>query len=862
MEDALIQCVRLSLSNFLYENATFMAERLVACSRPSPEQLPSEKALHLLATCYLYSNKPNKAYEVLKGCCSPNNRYLFAVSAIRLGRLREAAQSLCPKKFSAVSKEDPYLSVPNGEYGIYLLGVISHRQGNLRHAISLYKKSLELNPLIWSAYDALCQLGEDIEAERFMGYSGSVLSNLDRSPLGSEFLVPMAFKDRSSSYMLELEKSKDALTHARVTPLKRPSKIFQRKSVAEPLSAERESGSLMKIRTSGSPEPDSSEIFKTPSVYDIAKRLTVPGVCPDSHQSLQHSFSSFSPAAASPKTVFNTVASKLTASGSNSDAGYGSKETVNSSLTQSVTPVYTTHSCQQHSFAPTKAGPVVPRLRKKQLKSPAFFSSSADSSLSLNESVSSYSRQTPSGHAFATPLNSFSPKKAHESSVRPKAANTASSSSGMAFPSPNIKPSIYPSSGTQAAQKNVSDFRFLSKMEDELSMNSTPIFVSSLEQTEHSSVCQASPSGSCVDPSFSTDNASMLSSFANTNSVSVSSVADLLSLLCIIGNAYRMLCRYRSDRALAYFRLLPAQQRQSPWVLAQVGRAYFEKAEYHQALEVFETLRQSARHHLAGLEYCSTILWYSKNTVLLSYIAHDLIDFDPYAPESWCFIGNCFSLHKDHETALKFFQRASQVDPTFPYAHTLAAHEYIACDDWDKATESFREALRLDQRHYNAWYGLGTIYLRQGKLEHAAYHFYRAILINSQSSVLYCYAGLVQYILGNLIDSLKFLRQAVFLSPDNTTASYYLAHSLLASNNPGEAESIVANLKEKAPNSGAVHFLSGRIYKYKGEKSRAYRDFILAEELDPKIAPFTKKEIDSMDESIRNFDLYEPPEFL
>ena len=34
-------------------------------------------------------------------------------------------------------------------------------------------------------------------------------------------------------------------------------------------------------------------------------------------------------------------------------------------------------------------------------------------------------------------------------------------------------------------------------------------------------------------------------------------------------------------------------------------------------------------------------------------------------------VGNCFSLQKEHETALRYFQRALQLDPRCTYAHTL-----------------------------------------------------------------------------------------------------------------------------------------------------------------------------------------------
>lgn len=50
------------------------------------------------------------------------------------------------------------------------------------------------------------------------------------------------------------------------------------------------------------------------------------------------------------------------------------------------------------------------------------------------------------------------------------------------------------------------------------------------------------------------------------------------------------------------------------------------------------------------------------------------------------------------------FKRSIQIDPNFAYAYTLSGHEYVANDDLDKALLSFRTAIRVDSRHYNAWY--------------------------------------------------------------------------------------------------------------------------------------------------------------
>lgn len=67
--------------------------------------------------------------------------------------------------------------------------------------------------------------------------------------------------------------------------------------------------------------------------------------------------------------------------------------------------------------------------------------------------------------------------------------------------------------------------------------------------------------------------------------------------------------------------------------------------------------------------------------------------------------GNCFSLQREHDIAIKFFTRAIQVDPSFAYAYTLLGHELVLTEELEKALGCFRNAIRLNKRHYNAWYG-------------------------------------------------------------------------------------------------------------------------------------------------------------
>lgn len=62
------------------------------------------------------------------------------------------------------------------------------------------------------------------------------------------------------------------------------------------------------------------------------------------------------------------------------------------------------------------------------------------------------------------------------------------------------------------------------------------------------------------------------------------------------------------------------------------------------------------------MELYSTSLWHLQKEAALSALAQDLVALDRNCPAAWCAAGNCFSLQKEHDTAIKFLHRAVQVN--------------------------------------------------------------------------------------------------------------------------------------------------------------------------------------------------------
>ena len=322
--------------------------------------------------------------------------------------------------------------------------------------------------------------------------------------------------------------------------------------------------------------------------------------------------------------------------------------------------------------------------------------------------------------------------------------------------------------------------------------------------------------------------------------------SELCQLFRQLANAYRHLTMYRSHEAIKAFNELPKSQANTGWVLAQLATAHFNMAQHRQAESCFRRCRQLEPHRVRSMEVYSTVLWFLKREHELCYLAQEMVALDRLAPQTWCVLGNCFSLQREFETAIKFFHRAIQVDPTFTYAYTLAGHEHVSNEDFDKATASFRDALRYDQRHYNAWYGLGTIYLKQEKYQLAEYHFRRALEINPRNSVLHCYRGMALLSNHTFDQAIAVLQKAKEMDPANPLARLRKAMALSHVHRDDEALEELLALQQLAPRESTVHVQMGKVLKKLGRLHEALASFNHALDLDPKSGNMIKAHIDRL----------------
>ncbi|KDR81837.1 hypothetical protein GALMADRAFT_240086 [Galerina marginata CBS 339.88] len=309
--------------------------------------------------------------------------------------------------------------------------------------------------------------------------------------------------------------------------------------------------------------------------------------------------------------------------------------------------------------------------------------------------------------------------------------------------------------------------------------------------------------------------------------------------------AARALATYDCQKCLDELEKLPHAHQHSCTVIAMVGRAHYERQDFASSERAFKTLRKEDPYRLWDMEVYSSLLWHLQRSVELSFLAQELLNINPQSPQAWITIGNLFSLQKERQQALTCFRRAAQLEPTCAYAYTLSGHESID-EDLDKAINFFQSALRADARHYNAWYGLGTCYLRMSKIRLAEYHFRKAAEIHPKNAVLLGCVGMAVERRGDREAALALFNEAVRLSPDNALVRYRRAKIYVSIRKYQAAVEDLEYLRSATPDESNVVFQLAKVYRLIGDVVKSAQTLAAARDISPKSMSKIKKLLETV----------------
>ncbi|CAF3459047.1 unnamed protein product [Rotaria sp. Silwood1] len=168
------------IHNFDYVDAIFLAERLYA-------EVKNDESTYLLARTYYLSGDVNKSYWLLRNSSIehlPTAKLLLAKCCFDMDKLHEAESILVGNCLSINTLVlDDFVNGHGDQaaFALQLLAKVCEKSDRHQKASECYRKSLKLNPFLWSSFEALCRLGERVDTSIFC--SSTIKSNRSISEL-------------------------------------------------------------------------------------------------------------------------------------------------------------------------------------------------------------------------------------------------------------------------------------------------------------------------------------------------------------------------------------------------------------------------------------------------------------------------------------------------------------------------------------------------------------------------------------------------------------------------------------------------------------------------------------------------------
>ncbi|KAL4935139.1 protein bima [Aspergillus oleicola] len=785
------QLIYYHLDNNLVRNALFLAGRLHAYEPRTSE------ASYLLALCYLQNGQVKAAWETSRNFGSRGTHlgcsYVYAQACLDLGKYTDGINALerCKSLWSGRNNWNKHSEtrrqhLPDAAAVFCLQGKLwqAHKEHN--KAVECYAAALKLNPFMWDAFLNLCETGVDMRVSNIFKMSPELYTMVSAA----------ALEDLESPVEKVLPPDGPLQTQANANPSIDPF-------------------------TSGTTRSDSNTSHGSSALWEKLNGSTV------------------------------SVAS----SGTGPHIMREGMETPGGQSSESDDPRVTNGGGGAEVFEP----PLAPAKKNRTIQTigadhsmdppPKMRPTGIRPRTRTREGDEPLEKDVTMGHRIGDRKRTVSGQVAHPSTSHSTDSGTGQRRSVRLFN--QIKPT---SNKVSSAALSVKDGREVKKVRTTGTKSRTATTsnvgrVVSGNNRRHMGEVQDGDGKEYRGTTVSSNGSQHVSKLAmSEKSKSVEALAWILDLFSKIASGYYYLSRYKCSDSIQIFSSLSQGQRETPWVLAQIGRAYYEQAMYSDAEKYFVRVKAMAPSRSEDMEIYSTVLWHLKNDVELAYLAHELMEVDRLSPEAWCAVGNSFSHQRDHDQALKCFKRATQLDPHFAYGFTLQGHEYVANEEYDKALDAYRNGINADSRHYNAWYGLGTVYDKMGKLDFAEQHFRNAAKINPSNAVLICCIGLVLEKMNNPKAALVQYNKACSLAPHSVLARFRKARALMKLQDLRSALTELKVLKDMAPDEANVHYLLGKLYKMLHDKGNAIKHFTTALNLDPKAAQYIKDAMEALDE--------------
>ncbi len=191
---------------------------------------------------------------------------------------------------------------------------------------------------------------------------------------------------------------------------------------------------------------------------------------------------------------------------------------------------------------------------------------------------------------------------------------------------------------------------------------------------------------------------------------------------------------------------------------------------------------------------------------------------------AWAVMGMAYDWLGLPEEAIRFCQKAVDLDPTLPEAHAYLAEAYVDAGNWIAANEEIETALELDAMNVDVLRNHGYVLEVQGNYSAAIDAYREALAQRLPLPHIYLALARNQEVLGLYDQAVATYEEALQRLPDNPAVLDALGWAYLLQGEYGQAEKMLLHALEVDPDNWKANGYLGTLYFQR----RNYEDAIPA----------------------------------
>jgi protein O-GlcNAc transferase len=141
---------------------------------------------------------------------------------------------------------------------------------------------------------------------------------------------------------------------------------------------------------------------------------------------------------------------------------------------------------------------------------------------------------------------------------------------------------------------------------------------------------------------------------------------------------------------------------------------------------------------------------------------------------SYYFLGLTYQNRSEFKTAIKYYQKALDINPDIVIVHNNLGVIYLEVGDLKKAGVHLSKALKLEPQNALVVSNIGNLLKTKGEYDRAIDYYKKAIKLNPQIPQVYYNLASVYFVKGDNDDALQYVKKTLEVYPDYPDALFQL----------------------------------------------------------------------------------------